>query len=80
MSEVQSRRGVVEGIEAEGHFQKVSAKVPMAELDGFSSSLRSLTGGRAKFKMRFDSYVPMAYEQQKKLVEEYKKTYTEAFV
>lgn len=79
MSEVQSRRGVVEGIDAEGHFQKVSAKIPTAELDGFSSSLRSLTGGRAKFKMQFDSYMPMAYEQQKKLVEEYKKNYTEAF-
>jgi elongation factor G len=80
MSEVQSRRGVVEGIDTEGHFQKVNAKIPIAELDGFSSSLRSLTGGRAKFKMHFDSYMPMAYEHQKKLVEDYKKNYTEAFV
>jgi elongation factor G len=79
MSEVQSRRGVVEGIDTEGHFQKVNAKIPIAELDGFSSSLRSLTGGRAKFKMHFDSYMPMAYEHQKKLVEDYKKNYTEAF-
>ena len=79
MSEVQSRRGVVEGIDSEGHFQKVSAKIPTSELDGFSSALRSLTGGRAKFKMHFDSYMPMSYEQQKKLVDDYKKTYTEAY-
>jgi elongation factor G len=80
MSELQSRRGVVEGIDAEGHFQKVSAKVPLAELHGFSSSLRSISGGRAKFKMHFHSYAPMSFDQQRKLVDEYSKISNEAFV
>ena len=80
MSELQSRRGIVEGMDAESHFQKVSAKVPQAELFGFSSSLRSITGGRAKFQMRFDAYAPMSYDQQRKLVDEYSKTATEALV
>ena len=79
MSELQSRRGIVEGIDTEGHFQKVAAKVPLAELHDFSSSLRSITAGRAKFKMRFDSYTPMAYDLQKKLAEEYKKTASEVY-
>ena len=80
MSELQSRRGVVEGMDAEGHFQKISAKVPLAELHGFSSSLRSITGGRAKFKMQFEAYAPMSFDQQRKLVDEYSKTSNEAFV
>src|SRR5689334_3811883 len=77
MGDIQSRRGVVEGMDTEGHFQKIIAKVPLAEMHGFSSSLRSISQGRAKFKMRFDNYSPMSYDQQRKLTEEYSKTATE---
>jgi elongation factor G len=77
MGDLQSRRGMVEGIDAEGHFQKIIAKVPLAEMHGFSSSLRSITQGRAKFKMSFDRYQPMSFEQQRKLAEEYKASATE---
>jgi elongation factor G len=77
MGDIQSRRGMVEGIDAEGHFQKIIAKVPLAEMHGFSSSLRSITQGRAKFRMAFDSYQPMSFEQQRKLAEEYKASTTE---
>ncbi len=79
MGELQSRRGIVEGMESEGHFQKIVAKVPLAEMHDFSSSLRSITQGRAKFKMNFDSYAPLSYEHQKKLSEEYNKTETEVY-
>jgi elongation factor G len=78
MGDLQSRRGMVEGIDTEGHFQKVMAKVPLAEMHDFSSSLRSITQGRAKFKMHFDSYQPVSYELQRKLAEEYNKTAQEA--
>jgi elongation factor G len=77
MGDLQSRRGIVEGMDTEGHFQKINAKVPLAEMHGFSSSLRSITQGRAKFKMHFDSYQPMSYEMQKKLAEEYNKSSAE---
>jgi len=80
MGDLQSRRGMVEGIDTEGHFQKIMAKVPLAEMHGFSSSLRSITQGRAKFKMNFDSYQPMGYELQKKLTEEYNRSTEEALV
>ena len=73
MGDLQSRMGVVEGMEAEGHFQKVTAKVPLAQMHQYSSSLRSLTGGRARFNMRFDSYSPVAYDVQMKLTEAYNK-------
>lgn len=77
MGDLQSRRGIVEGMDTEGHFQKIIAKVPLAEMYDFSSSLRSITQGRAKFKMHFDSYQPMSYEMQKKLAEEYNKSSAE---
>ena len=80
MGDLQSRRAIVEGIEAEGHFQKVNAKVPLAEMDNYSSSLRSITQGRAKFKMSFLGYEPVMFDVQKKLIEEYNKSAKEELV
>ena len=73
MGDLQSRRALVEGMDSEGHFQKIIAKVPLAEMDGYSSSLRSLTQGRARFNMRFEGYEPMPFELQKRLTEEYER-------
>ena len=78
MGDLQSRRGIVEGMDTEGHFQKIIAKAPLAELHDLSSSLRSISQGRAKFKMKFDSYAPVAYDIQRKLMEEYHRDYVEA--
>jgi len=80
MGDLQSRRGVVEGMDTEGSFQKIIAKVPQAEMHGFSSSLRSLSQGRAKFKMRFEGYQPLSYELQRKLTDEYSKSTPEVLV
>jgi elongation factor G len=74
MGDLQSRRAIVEGIDSEGHFQKVIAKVPLAELDGYSSALRSITQGRAKFKMTFQAYEPVPFDIQRRLIDEYSKT------
>ncbi len=71
MGDLQSRRAIVEGITTESNFQKISAKVPLAEMHDYSSSIRSITQGRAKFNMKFHEYVPVPYELQKKLSEEY---------
>jgi elongation factor G len=73
MGDLQTRRAIVEGIDTEGHFQKISAKVPLAEMDGYSSSLRSITQGRARFSMHFHEYAPVPYDLQKKLIDEYHK-------
>ncbi len=77
MGDLQSRRALVEGIDAEGHFTVIKAKVPHAEMHGYASSLRSLTQGRARFRMRFDHYAPVSGELQKKLTETYRKEGTE---
>ena len=71
MGDLQSRRALVEGINTENNFQKISAKVPLAEMHDYASSIRSITQGRAKFSMKFHEYVPVPYEIQKKLSEEY---------
>jgi elongation factor G len=73
MGDLQTRMGVVEGMDAEGHFQKIVAKVPLAQMHQYSGSLRSITQGRARFNMYFDSYSPVAYEVQRKLTEAHSK-------
>ncbi len=73
MGDLQTRMGLVEGMAADGHFQKITAKVPLAQMYQYSSSLRSLTGGRARFNMYFDSYSPVSYEIQRKLTEAHNK-------
>ena len=77
MGDLQSRRAVVEGIDTEGHFTKIVAKVPLSEMHDYSSSLRSITQGRAKFKMRLFQYAPVPSEIQKKLQDEYGRTVKE---
>jgi len=73
INDLQTRRGIVEAIKTEGHFQKISAYVPLAEMYGYSSALRSFTKGRAKFSMKFHEYTSVPFELQKTLIEDYKK-------
>ncbi|MBL7754774.1 MAG: elongation factor G [Chitinophagaceae bacterium] len=71
MGDLQTRMGIVEGMEGEGHFQKIKAKVPLAQLNQYSSSLRSLTQGRARYHQKFAEYAPVNHEQQQKLMAAY---------
>lgn len=73
ISDLQSRRALIEGMDTEAHFTKIIARVPLAELSDFSSSLRSLTQGRAKFRMQFHDYTPVPMDQQRRLIDEYNK-------
>lgn len=73
MGDLQTRIAIVEGMEATGHFQKITARVPLAQMHQYSSSLRSLTQGRARFSMHFVTYAPVAMEVQRKLTEAYSK-------
>ena len=56
MSDLQGRRGFIMGMSSEGAIQRLSAKVPLAELANYSTSLSSITGSRASFTMKFASY------------------------
>ena len=71
MGDLQTRRAMISGMDAEGHYQKIIAKVPQAEMYQYSSTLRSLTQGRAKFNRRFAEYSPLPYEIQEKLMAGY---------
>ncbi len=73
MSDLPSRRGVILGIESEGRYQKIKARMPLAELDKYSTALRSMTQARATHTQEFAEYQVVPPQIQQKLIEEYKK-------
>jgi elongation factor G len=56
MGNLNSRRGRVEHLEPVGNAQVIKAVVPLAEMFGYATDLRSMTQGRAEFTMQFDRY------------------------
>ncbi|MGO2265611.1 elongation factor G [Vagococcus salmoninarum] len=66
MGHVTARRGRVEGMEARGNSQVVRAMVPLAEMFGYATTLRSATQGRGVFAMTFDHYedVPKSIQEE----------------
>lgn len=71
MSDLQGRRGLIVGMSSENGYEKLKAKVPLKEMSNYSTSLSSLTGGRASFIMKFASYELVPGDLQKKLIEEH---------
>lgn len=74
MSDLQGRRAIIMGMESEKGYEKLTAKVPLKELSSYSTSLSSLTGGRASFSMKFASYELVPMDIQDKLLKEYEAT------
>ena len=68
MSDLQGRRGMIMGMESEGGYQKLNAKVPLKEMSNFSTSLSSITAGSASFDMKFASYELVPAEVQEELI------------
>lgn len=56
MGNLNSRRGQIEGMSSEGGVAKVTAKVPLAEMFGYATDIRSMTQGRGVFTMEFSHY------------------------
>lgn len=71
MSDLQTRRAMIMGMDSEGHYQKIKAKVPLAEMYKYSASLRSLSQGKAKFIRHFAEYQSVTPDIQKQLINEY---------
>ena len=68
MGDLSSRRGKVGGMEQRGNAQVVRAQVPLSEMFGYATDLRSRTQGRATYTMQFDSYQQMPNSIQEEIV------------
>ena len=68
MGDLSSRRGKLEGSEQRGNSQVIRAQVPLSEMFGYATDLRSRTQGRATYTMQFDSYQPTPASVQEELV------------
>jgi len=73
MGDISSRRGKIQGMDSEGAFQVVRAKVPLAELHKYSTALRSITGGRGIHRQSFSHYEEVPHEIAQKIIEEAKR-------
>ena len=71
MSDLQNKRALIEGMSSDKGFSVLKARVPLAELYRYSTTLSSLTSGAATFTMEFADYQPVPADVQTKLLAEY---------
>jgi len=71
ISDLQGRRGMVLGMESEKRFEVIKAKVPLAEMNKYSTALSSITGGRAMYSMKFAEYAQVPSDVQETVIKAY---------
>ena len=71
MTDLQGRRAVIMGMDSEGNYQKIKARVPLAEMNRYSTALSSITSGRATYGMKFAEYAQVPADIQDKLLKAY---------
>lgn len=71
MSDLQGRRALIMGMGSEKGYEKITARVPLKEMNKYSTSLSSLTGGRGVFNMKFSAYEKVPQEVQDELLATY---------
>jgi elongation factor G len=71
MTDLQGRRALIMGMDSEGGYQKIRAKVPLAEMNRYSTTLSSLTSGRATYGMKFAEYQQVPMDVQEQLLKAY---------
>ena len=74
MSDLQNRRAVIMGMDSDKGFERIQARVPLAEVGRYSTALSSLTGGRATYMMKFSGYEQVPADVQEKLLKAYQDT------
>ncbi len=77
ITDLQGRRALILGMDSEGIYQRIRAKVPLAEMNRYSTALSSLTNGRATYTMKFDEYAQVPPDIQEKLLKEYEESQKE---
>ena len=68
---------IVMGMDSDHNYQTIHAKVPLAEMDRYSTSLSSLTSGRGTFTMKYAEYQQVPTDVQNKLLKEYEESQKE---
>jgi elongation factor G len=71
MTDLQGRRAMIMGMDSKGKNQVIRARVPLAEMQRYSTSLSSITSGRGVFSMKFAEYAQVPSDVQEKLLKEY---------
>jgi elongation factor G len=67
MGDLQTRRALIMGMDTDGQHQVIRARVPLAELDRYSTTLRSLTQGRARFHQQLNEYAAVPHDVQQQV-------------
>jgi elongation factor G len=70
MTDLQNRRSIIQGMDTQGAYKVIKAKTPLAEMYKYTTSLRSITQGRASFTTSFAEYSPVPMDIQQKLMKE----------
>jgi elongation factor G len=70
MTELQSRRAIIQNIEIQDTYQILKCEIPTAELSDFSNQLRSITQGRAFYSTTFKGYSPVPTNIQQEIIKE----------
>ena len=68
MGDLSGRRGQIEGMEPRGQAQVIRARVPLSEMFGYATDVRSMSQGRASYSMQFGSYEPAPSNVQEEIV------------
>lgn len=71
ISDLQGRRGMVIGMSSEKRFEVIKARVPLAEMNKYSTALSSITGGRAMYTMKFAEYTQVPGDVQEAVIKAY---------
>ncbi len=71
ISDLQGRRGIIEGMGSEGGYEKIKAKIPLAEMNKYSTALSSLTSGHATYTMKLGKYEQVPGDIQEQLLKDY---------
>jgi elongation factor G len=74
---MMQRRGVIEGVNEQGKYCQVDTEVPLSEMFGYATALRSSTQGKAEFTMEFSRYAPVPKQIQETVIAEYEERKTQ---
>lgn len=77
MTDLQGRRALIMGMDSEGNYQKIKARVPLAEMNRYSTALSSITSGRATYSLKFAEYAQVPPDVQTALLKAYEEQESE---